>query len=359
MLGHAELARMDAGENPNLQESLDEILKGGNRAKELVQQILLFSRRQATELRPIRLQPVVAEVMKLLKSTLPSTLTTTCQIAEDAPAIMGDSTQIHQVLVNLCTNSAHAMQGTSGRLDVQLDTIEIDSASQTSTPELKSGLYCRLTVSDTGHGISEATQKRIFEPFFTTKKLGEGTGLGLSVVHGIIHDHSGNIKVQSEPGKGTVFTVLLPAISSESAIESEAKETIVRGRGEPILWVDDEAPIGKSVALLLRRNGYQVTAITNPQDAYNLFVATPLAFDLVVTDLTMPGMTGVELAKKILNVRPNQAILLSTGFSDVWTEENLKELGLRGLLLKPFDSLSLSQKISAVLSESRGSGRSV
>ena len=351
ILGYAELAKQDSAGNTILHESIEEILRGGKRARDLVQQILLFSRRQKTERRPIRLQPVVQEVLKLLKSTLPASLEVVSQIAEDAPVVLGDSSQIHQVLINLCTNAAHAMRGRAGKMEVRLDAVIVDAALAGTAPGLKIGAYCRLTVADNGHGMDEATQKRIFEPFFTMKKPGEGTGLGLSVVHGIVQDHDGVIKVYSEIGKGTVFTVFLPAIPAIAETES-ARRATPRGNGESILLVDDEPAICKVAETMLVRAGYRVTAMTNPQETFNRFHASPSEFDLVITDLSMPGMTGVELAVRIHQVRPTIPILLASGFNDVWTEEKLKSLGLKGLLMKPFDSFSLVEKVHSILGQS-------
>ena len=285
---------MDAQSNAAVLESLSEVSRASERAKLLVRQILAFSRRQPQERHAIRLQPLVKEVLRLVRSTLPTTIEISSEVSADAGHVDADTTQLHQVLVNLCTNAAHAMRGAPGRLPLCLVEVDVSAAAAAQSPGLHAGRYVRVSVCDTGHGMDAATTPRIFEPFFTTKKPGEGTGLGLSVVHGIVTDHGGVIQVESKPGAGTKMHVLLPL---RAAAAPEQEQRVLKpplGQGQRVLFIDDEPALCVTAQKLLERLNYKVHTETSAVDALALFRKEPARFDLVLTDLTMPLMTGVE-----------------------------------------------------------------
>ncbi len=308
---HLALEEMEG--RPESQEYLRQILTAADRAKNLVQQILAFSRRQRQERQVIDLQPVVTEALKLLRSALPSTIEIV-QRLNPTPPVLADSTQIHQVVMNLCTNAEHAMRGRPGRLEVALEPKLVDEAFAKQNPDLRPGQYARLCVRDNGCGMPAEMLNRIFEPFFTTKEPGQGTGLGLSVVHGIVKSHDGVILVQSQPDQGTEFQIFLPVQDKNRVASPQASKPTAPGSGQHILLVDDEPPICNVLSQMLSRSGYLVTACFAPQEALQKFLARPAEFDLIFTDLTMPGMTGVELAKRVFEVRPDLPVVLTTGF---------------------------------------------
>ncbi len=268
--------------------------------------------------------------------------------------MLADPTQIHQVVMNLCTNSAHAMKGRAGRLEVALDSVHVDDPAAYPGVSLTPGHHAVLTVSDTGHGMDASTIKRIFEPYFTTKDPWEGTGLGLAVVHGIVQEHAGAIQVESEPGSGTIFRIYFPAWETPIvSAEPPAAQEPVRGNGQSILVIDDEPAIAKTVARLLEHLGYVVMSETDPRSALALFRKEPNKFDLILTDLTMPGMTGVELAVQMLQIRPHLPILLTTGFGGSWDRETLLGLGILEMILKPASPLTLAKAVSEALAATR------
>lgn len=349
----AHLAKTDAADNRAVQESLDEILAASERARSLVRQILAFSRRSRPERKPIRLEPLVREGLGLLRSALPATVEISTQIDPETPSVLADPSQIHQVLINLGTNAGHAMSGRPGTLEVQLAPFTIDEHFPAGDTQLPPGQYARLSVGDNGRGIEAANLKRIFDPFFTTKPAGEGTGLGLAVVHGIVHDHQGAIQVYSQHARGTVFHIYLPACREIPAV-SELKETAIPdGQGERILIVDDERAIGEAARRLLEAKSYRVTTHQNPQEALAQFRLNPRQFDLAVTDLTMPGMTGIDLALHFLAARPDFPIILATGFGGAWTPETVRRLGLREVIFKPVSPRDLAMIIHKTLHGSR------
>jgi PAS domain S-box-containing protein len=349
IIPNAHLIQEDLKEHPSSQENLDQILQAAYRAKDLVQQILAFSRQQRQERRVLAVEPVLKEALGLLRSGLPSTIDIAVDIADSTPTVLADSTEIHQVIMNLCTNAAHAMRGQPGRLEIGLTPYLVDEEFAASHPGLRPGPHLRLTVGDTGHGMDAETLKRIFDPFFTTKPSGEGTGLGLAVVHGIVKNLGGVIQVYSQPGRGAVFHVYLPAQAGAAEPPAEEATEPPRGKGEHVLFIDDEEAVCRLTRLTLERIGYRVTAVTNSLAALDLFRSQPGAFDVVLTDLTMPGMTGVDLALQILHVRSDVPIILATGFGGVWTQESIRQLGIRELLIKPYTRVSLGQAITRVL----------
>jgi two-component system, cell cycle sensor histidine kinase and response regulator CckA len=350
MLGYTEVAKLEAAGVPEALESLAEVLHAGQRAKELVRRILTFSRRHAPERRPVRLQPVVDETHRLLRSTLPSTIELRLSISPGTERVHADPTQMHQVLVNLATNAAHAMQNKVGAITIQLANHEV--SSQTSAgriPNLRPGKYVELAVKDDGCGMDAATLERIFEPFFTTKTPGDGTGLGLSVVHGIVTEHEGIIHVASEPGVGSSFHVLLPAFSGTTQEDVADEPAVLHGNGERILFIDDEPTLCNAAQKLLGTLSYVVTVKTNAAAALQQFRADPTAFDLVITDLTMPGLTGVDVAAQVLLARPGMPVILATGFNANWTLDAIRKLGIHDIVLKPLSLAALSATIRSAL----------
>jgi PAS domain S-box-containing protein len=352
VMGYAELALHEV-ENKSLPDQyMREVLHAGRRAKDLVKQILTFSRQTGQERIPVPVRLIVKEVVKLLRASLPSTIEIHQDIQSDA-LVMGDPTQIHQVMMNLCTNAGYAMRDQGGQLTVNLEPVELDPEFAAGHPNLKSGPHLKLTVSDTGPGIAESELDRIFEPFFTTKEKGEGTGMGLAVVHGIVTSHGGDVIVRSVPGQGTTFTVFFPAI--ERRIEPEARLEIPPPSGtESILFVDDELALANAGKHMLESLGYDVIARTNSSDALELFEYQPDRFDLVITDMTMPGLTGDQLAQKLMEIRSDLPVILCTGFSARINEEKALALGIRAFVSKPVLKRQIAKTIRMVLDEGCG-----
>jgi len=352
IVGYTELTLMDAPENSPIRRNLQEVLNATNRAKDLVMQILAFSRQNIQEYKPLKLQPIIKEALKLLRATIPANIKIVPHIEDDCGPTMGDPTQIHQVIMNLCTNAYHALQATGGDLTINLNQIEIEPGDIIENMGMVSGKYLQLEVKDTGQGMHPTVLGRIFEPYFTTKEQSKGTGLGLSVVHGIVKSHGGEIRVFSEPGKGSTFQLYLPLIQNvESEEETETITTELRGT-ERILLVDDEEDIVKMEKLVLERLGYRVTAQISSTEALNIFCSQPEQFDLVITDMTMPTMTGIELALKLMNIRPNIPIILCSGFNEMVSEEKAKALGIKSYIQKPVELSVLGQLIRDVLENS-------
>jgi PAS domain S-box-containing protein len=348
ILGFTEIALDDIPEGTSTRQDLAQVLKAAYRAKELVGQILSFSRQgEAQERRPIKVGLVVIEALRLIRATIPTTIELRQQITVDAGPVLADPTQIHQVVMNLCTNASHAMREKGGVLEVGLAEVEMDDAEAVNAPALLPGSYLRLSVRDTGHGMDHATIERIFDPYFTTKGVGDGTGLGLAVVHGIVVRHEGGITVSSEPGKGTTFQVRLPKL--ETARETESEVLPIRGGSERILFVDDEEPLASLVEKMLGQLGYRVTVQMDSMEAVDLFRAQPDAFDLIVTDYTMPHMTGIDLAAEILRIRPDIPIVLCTGFSENITAKKAQELGIKEFIMKPLTKRTLAAVIRKAL----------
>jgi len=349
VLGYTELSLDDAEEGTRLRNNLQTVLSAGERATDLVQQILAFSRQSEREFSPIQVKLIIKEALKLLGSTLPTSIEIRQEIQSDSLAF-GDPTQIHQVLLNLCTNADHAMREKGGLLEVTLVDVELDSLFTAKHPDMKPGTHLRLMVRDTGRGIPPHILDRIFDPFFTTKDKGEGTGMGLSVVHGIVKSHRGAITVQSEPGKGSIFNVFLPVIEKTVKREAPIERPIPMGT-ERILFIDDEAPLANLGKKMLGFLGYAVTTRTSSIEALELFKARPDRFDLVITDMTMPNLTGDELALKLAKIRPDIPIILCTGFSHKITEEKSKEMGIKAYLLKPILREVMAETVRRVLDE--------
>jgi PAS domain S-box-containing protein len=349
IISFAELCKMDNPDNAELQDNISQVLKASDRAASLVRQILSFSRQQKHERKNLQLAPVIKEALKLLRATLPATVEIQKSIDGALPSVLANPTQIHQVIMNLCTNAAHAMKGGHGRLSLGLDLLHLDDQGPRPHVELAPGDYVRLTISDTGCGMDEATQRRIFEPFFTTKGPGEGTGLGLSVVHGIVKEHDGVIAVESSPGQGTTFTIYFPARASSAIPEAPVAAGIPRGNGERVLFVDDEPALGEVAHKMMTRLGYRPVIFHNPETAWEAFQQEPSAFDVLVSDLTMPVLTGVDLARRVLGIRPALPVIIASGHNDMLTAAGMHELGIRELLSKPIDHAALAHSLARAL----------
>jgi len=352
IISFAELAKMDNPANDELHENLNQILKAGNRATSLVRQILWFSRQQKQTRRTIQLEPVIKEALGLIRATLPATIEIDSHLDKNLPDVLADGSQLHQVVMNLCANAAHAMREQHGQLRVELAALQVDDSGTSTNLELRAGEYVRLTISDTGHGMDETTRKRIFEPFFTTKSPGEGTGLGLSVVHGIIKGHDGIITVQSTPGQGSSFTILLPAVRSTVATDKREHGPIPTGNGERILFVDDEPDLCEAASRMINRLGYVPVIFNSSDAAWQAIQSKPDDYDLLVSDVTMPTMTGTDLARNVLNLRPKFPIVLTSGYTGGMSEGFIRELGIRELVLKPLDYQSLARAINRALRDS-------
>lgn len=335
ILGFTELAMAKTNEPDALQSYLHEAYKAGLRAADLVGQILTFSRRTDTELRPLDISTTIKEALKLLRSTLPTTIEMDHYIENDLALVLADPTQIHQIIMNLCTNANHAMEPKGGKLEVRLTKATLKQRDTVLLKDLQPGNYLKLTVSDTGCGMLPDIKATIFDPYFTTKDLGEGTGLGLSVVHGIVKEYGGDITVDSTPEKGSTFTIFFPTVTRKAhADKSRVTEFLPRGN-ERILIIDDEPSILKICSRLLERQGYTITTENDSERALARFTETPDAYDLVLTDVTMPKLTGDQLARKLLSIRPGIPIILCTGYTKLISKEQALEMGIYALINKP------------------------
>ena len=347
IVGFGQLAQIKMDPESDAYGDLEEVLQAGERAKLLIKQILAVGRSQEQEKQPIRFKYIVREGLKFLRSTLPSTIEIRETYDKDIGVIDADPTQMHQVLINLCTNASHAMGEETGVLDVSLGDVELRMKGEKSG--LEPGKYQKLTVSDTGCGMSPETLGKIFDPYFTTKPTGEGSGIGLSVVHGIIAQYNGNITVVSEPEKGTTFHVYLPVTREKEQAPKAEKETPLPTGGERILFIDDDRRLAKMGGKLLKSLGYKVTAMTNSIDALALFREHPKQFDLVFTDTTMPHMPGDILARELMKIRPDIPVVICTGHSKRITGEIAKEIGIKAFLMKPLTLQNLAETARKVL----------
>jgi len=349
MSGYAYLLEGDIEGNRAAQESVTEILKAVNRAKDLVQQILTFSRQRESVRLVIRLDTVIKEAMKFLRASLPAHIQFNVQFGDEAPTVLANPTQIYQVVLNLATNALHAMEGRGGVLTLKLEAFLPDRNFLLAHPEFQVIPYARLTVADTGHGMDAKTLERIFEPFFTTKPVGKGTGLGLAVVHGIIKDHDGLITVDSQVGLGTAFCLYFPAKTSDTVLAEATQVQMPEGNGETILVVDDEAALANILQKLLHRLNYQVAITSSSIEALDWVRQNPGQFDLVITDLTMPEMNGVALAEQIRRIRPEMPIILVSGYSGSISEDSLRQAGIQELIDKPVPPHTLAEAVHRAL----------
>ena len=349
LIGFTELALDDVEKGSSIEDSLQEIYSGGKRARDLVKQILAFARQSDDAIKPIQIDTVATEVLKLFRASIPTTI----QIDQDIKknlTIMGNSTQVHQVLMNICTNSAQAMEESGGILKVSIKDITIDKSD--GLKDLIPGEYAEIKVSDTGVGIDPAILDKIFDPFFTTKETGQGTGMGLAMVHGIIKSYNGLIAVDSEPGQGTVFTVYLPLIKDRKEPDSYQPEILPTG-DERILLVDDEIPIVKMTSQILQKLGYEVVFHTSSINALALFRSEPDAFDLVITDMTMPEMTGDKLAVELMKIRQGIPVILCTGYSSKISDKTAVDIGIKAFAYKPVSKADLAKIVRKVLDETK------
>lgn len=344
IIGYTELSMLEISQRSSTMDNLNEIIKASHRARDMVKQILAFSRQHQQERIPIQISQIVKEALKMLRGSLPTTIEIRNHIENGIGIVEADATQIHQVLMNLSTNAAQAMGEKGGILKIDLANVNVDPAKAAHHADLRQGSYVRLTVSDTGEGMTQEVLERIFEPYFTTKEKEIGTGMGLAVVHGIVKGHGGEITVQSKPGEGSSLSVYLPRIEKE--IRPEAMRTDVLSTGhERILFVDDEQALVDIGRRMLEKLGYKVTTRVSSVEALELFRAKPGQFDLVVTDMTMPNMTGDRLAKELMQIRADIPIVLCTGYSECISKESAKKTGIKEFIMKPLAMKELADAI--------------
>ena len=341
IIGFTELALNDVEKGTDIEDDLQEVRTAGNRAKDLVKQILTFARQSDESINSIQVGVLVEEVIKFIKSSIPASIRINENIKSDS-FIMGSPTQVHQIFMNLCTNASHAMEADGGILGINLEDVTIDKAC--STIGLRPGEYIKIEVSDTGIGISPKNIKSVFEPYFTTKLLGEGTGMGLAVVHGIVENYGGRINVDSKLGDGTTFTVYLP-ITKKRPVQAELKRKDLPKGNENILFVDDEAVIAKMGERFLEQLGYFVTTKTSSIEALELFRSKSQKFDLVITDMTMPELTGDKLSIELMKIRPDIPVILCTGYSQIVSEKNAADIGIRSFAYKPIVQADLAKMV--------------
>jgi CheY-like chemotaxis protein/anti-sigma regulatory factor (Ser/Thr protein kinase) len=350
-MGYTELAVMQLTEDHPSFRHLTEVAKASERAASLVAQILTFSRKEQKELVPTIIQPIIKEPLKLLRASLPTTIEIRQQIGKTGK-VLADGNQLHQVMMNLCTNASHAMPD-GGILDVQLQEVILDKRDVRPFPELEAGIYAKLSVSDNGCGMSKQVLAHIFDPYFTTKGKGKGTGLGLAVVQEIVKSFNGEITVQTQVGKGTLFTIFLPIVEDlPCTTEGNGHDNVfVVGGDERVLVVDDEDTLVRLLSMTLEDLGYRVSSFTSSVAALQAFRATPAEFDLIISDMTMPEMTGLQLAAEVRNLRPGTPFIICTGYSAGLTPVELAEAGVMTVLNKPVQRVELAQVIRTVLTD--------
>jgi signal transduction histidine kinase/BarA-like signal transduction histidine kinase len=351
IMGYTEVALMSLEEGREIDKvkaDLEEVLQAGKRARSLIRQILTFSRQAGQESRPVQVSLIINETLKMLRASLPTTIEIQSKVDIDSGFVWADPSKLHQVVMNLCTNAYHAVRQTGGVLGVKLMESGVGDDLIETYPHLSPGPYLKLSISDNGHGMEAGVMERIFEPYFTTKGPGEGNGLGLAVVHGIVTNLGGAITVNSEIGRGTTFKVYLPRINRQATQEIASSNALPKGKGH-ILFVDDEGQIVRLGERLLAHLGYQVTTRTSGMDALEVFRSQPDTFDLVITDLTMPQMTGIELARELLRLRFDLPIILCTGFSEAISADKAKIMGIREYLLKPVTAKKYARTIRRML----------
>jgi signal transduction histidine kinase/ActR/RegA family two-component response regulator len=348
ILGYTDMALEELPAESNLRFDIEQINNAAHRGKNLVQQVLTFSREVDFENKPIRLQPIIAEALNLIKASFPPGVVINQHFEEKIGTVLADSTHIHQIVMNLCMNANHAMMKTGGTLDVRLDEVKLDQRSAEKIPKLKKGEYIRLTISDTGHGMDIKTKERIFEPFFTRKEVGSGSGLGLSVVHGIINNYGGAIVVESTPDKGTTFMIYLPKYGADT-LESDKSDIKPLKGDEQILFVDDEPEITFMGKKMLENLGYKVSISSSSISALEEFKKDPDRYSLLVTDQSMPDISGAELAVLMKEIQPSLKIIIITGYADNLSDEDLSKSGISEVILKPMILDDFSKVIRRVL----------
>ena len=348
VLGYAEMIEDDAPAGSLIANNIRQVLMAGHRAKELVRQILAFSRRSETEKIPLLPATVIKEAIKMLRSSLPATIDIRQDIDPDSGFILADPTQIHQILMNLCTNAFHAMEITGGILSISLKEKALSENDLLDALHIQPGQFLQLSIGDTGPGILPEIRARMFDPFFTTKEVGKGTGMGLAIIHGIVENCGGFVSCHCPPGEGTVFHVYLPVIANTDLPENTPQDPRPLG-DERILLIDDEEALVKMGKIMLESLGYQVTVATNSIEALTTFETQPDAFDLIITDQTMPEMTGSDLARRMLQIRPHLPIILCTGYSNIISENQAMTMGIQGFAMKPLAKKDIAVLIRQVL----------
>jgi PAS domain S-box-containing protein len=348
ILGNTELALDDVPEWNPAHFNLEEIKTVSIHAKDVVRQILSFIRTIDLKRKPINIIPAIKGSLKFLRATIPTSIDIRQNIKATADTILADPTQIHQVMINLCTNASHAMQKSGGIMEIEIQNVVLYEDSASFDHDLIPGNYVKVTISDTGQGMDPEIINRIFDPYFTTKEVGKGSGMGLSVVHGIVKSYRGTITVASEVGKGTTFNVYFPVVEEETVTESKIVEDFPTGN-ERILFIDDEKSIVNITRQMLERLGYQVETKMNPVEALELFLSGPEQFDLVITNMAMPFMTGDKLAKEIINIRSDMPIIICTGFSEKMDGDKAREIGASGYLEKPHEKRDLAKMVRKIL----------
>jgi signal transduction histidine kinase/CheY-like chemotaxis protein len=349
IIGFTELALDDVAKGTMLEDNLQEVYTAGKRARDLVKQILTFARQTEEEIKPIQVDIIVQEVLKFIRSSLPTTIEIKQNI-ESGSLIMGNAIQVHQIMMNLCTNAAYAMKDDIGVLEISLEDVQIDTGFPPHAVGLKVGDYIKLSVSDTGTGISPSVIGKIFDPYFTTKDVGEGTGMGLSMVHGIVENYGGKITADSKLGKGTTFSIYLPVTKKRDVSRPYEQSELPAGT-ERILFVDDELPIAKMGSHILERLGYQVNVRTSSVEALELFKEKPNDFDLVITDMTMPNMSGDKLATELMKIRPDIPVILCTGYSKKISDDSVTAIGIKAFAYKPIVKADLAKIVRKVLDD--------
>jgi PAS domain S-box-containing protein len=348
VLGYAEISQTMVAKDSALHDHMQQILDAGARARDLVKQILAFSRQTEQTVSPLQIKPIANEALKLLRASVPASI----QIKQDFcfdGYVMADATQIYQIIMNLCTNAAYAMKDNGGILSVTLKEVDIDDGHAARHHDFKPGKYVQLAISDTGTGIAPKIIDRIFDPFFTTKPKGEGTGMGLSLVHGIVKSYQGAITVDSKQGGGSTFNVFIPVLEDRFETLTETGEMPIPRGSEHVLFVDDEPPLVEIGQRMLESLGYSVTPVIGSMDALQCFKKNPFQFDLVLTDYTMPTMRGDQLAAELLKIRQDIPIILATGFTDKITHQDITRLGIRTIILKPIVMAHVATTIRKVL----------
>jgi signal transduction histidine kinase/ActR/RegA family two-component response regulator len=351
--GHAQLALHDLPSEHPVQESLTEIRKASRRATDLVRQILTLGRRDEPRREALQLRPVVEEAVRLLRGTLPTLVELRVQLGANTPNVSADQTQLHQVLMNLVTNAAHAIGGRAGYVEISSESFVMDTATAATLPELADGHYARIRVRDNGAGMDKATLERAFEPFFTTKAPGHGSGLGLSVVHGIMTSHGGAVTVHSQLGEGTTFELYFPATQAAACDVRSERPASVLAHGEHVLYVDDEEALVFLAARMLKRMGYRVSAYSNSAQALQEFRAHADEFDAMVTDISMPGLSGIELVREVLQVRPDLPVVITSGYIRPEDTASAQRLGVKDVIPKPNTVEDFAEVLSRVISERR------
>ena len=348
ILGYAEMALEELSEDDSLRYDIEQINNAAIRAKDLVQQILTFSRQVEIDMKPLQLHHVIREVLSLVKASFPANIDIIQDLDPDCGTVMADSTQIHQIIMNLCTNASHAMAEFGGTLKIELSSTDINRSMVRKVPKLKVGNYVCVSISDTGHGMNKETMQRIFEPFFTKKEVGTGSGLGLSVVHGLVNSFNGAITVDSKLEKGTKFTIYLPQHGETKSKKILGIDKMKKGK-EHILFIDDEEEITFMGKRMLESLGYKVTIHTSSLAALEDFVSNPNLYDLIVSDQTMPNMLGTDMVEKMKQLKPDLKAVIITGFGDSITEEVAKDKGINAIVIKPLILSKFSNLIRKIL----------